>query len=124
MNGMTLMPAPIIEQTPVATRPSRPISRASPDFDGAAGASGVGAVIQWRLSSTREPSVIPNREKSGLGRRDDVSRVRFNNFGSAVRLEPLTQTSVDTSMELPAAEEILVSRRKLTMSIRRFPGPR
>ena len=28
MNGMTLMPAPIIEQTPVAVRPSRPSSRA------------------------------------------------------------------------------------------------
>ena len=29
MNGMTLMPAPTIEQTPVAMRPSSPISRAS-----------------------------------------------------------------------------------------------
>ena len=38
MKGMTLMPAPIIEQTPVATRPSSPISRASPDAGGGAGA--------------------------------------------------------------------------------------
>src|SRR6185436_525841 len=30
MNGITLMPAPIIEQTPVAMRPSSPISRARP----------------------------------------------------------------------------------------------
>ncbi len=29
MNGMTLMPAPTIEQTPVAVKPARPISRAS-----------------------------------------------------------------------------------------------
>jgi hypothetical protein len=28
MNGMTLMPAPTMEQTPVAVRPARPISRA------------------------------------------------------------------------------------------------
>jgi hypothetical protein len=28
MNGITLMPAPTIEQTPVAVRPARPISRA------------------------------------------------------------------------------------------------
>ena len=29
MNGITLMPAPTIEQTPVAVRPASPISRAS-----------------------------------------------------------------------------------------------
>jgi hypothetical protein len=28
MKGITLMPAPTIEQTPVAVRPARPISRA------------------------------------------------------------------------------------------------
>ncbi|MCI0434247.1 MAG: hypothetical protein L0271_11515 [Gemmatimonadetes bacterium] len=52
MNGMTLMPAPIIEQTPVATRPSSPISRASPDSEGAAGASACGVVMTWRFCIT------------------------------------------------------------------------
>src|SRR5262245_14588086 len=52
MKGMTLMPAPIIEQTPVATRPSRPISRASPDLAGTAGAVDCEVAMWWRFCIT------------------------------------------------------------------------
>src|SRR5688572_31703675 len=41
MNGITLMPAPTIEQTPVAVRPARPIARASRGVT--CGESGIGS---------------------------------------------------------------------------------
>jgi hypothetical protein len=54
MNGMTLMPAPTIEQTPVATRPSSPISRARPDAGRGEGGSIAGVLMSWRFCITRD----------------------------------------------------------------------
>src|SRR5512144_1183516 len=83
MNGMTLMPAPIIEQTPVATRPSSPISRARPDLGGAAGVSARGALISWRFCITpgRPPSPHPLPRWGGEGFEAARASRALLNFG-------------------------------------------
>src|SRR5512139_3885316 len=89
MNGMTLMPAPTIEQTPVAVRPSRPISRARP---ARAGAAGTGASTAVGICRTRtvyrkrslHPRAAPPVEAAPVAQRLDGGDGRAPEVGDRV----------------------------------------
>src|SRR5262245_16208337 len=88
MNGMTLMPAPTIEQTPVAVSPARPISRARWGSDRSltsVAAGGIAGILSGRLGhaarvATRCGSQERNRDVDDHDQHEAAQRAEGKGF--------------------------------------------
>src|SRR5688500_9170845 len=103
MNGITLMPAPTIEHTPVAVRPARPISRASRGVNG--GESGIVSHRGSHSSSDQRGRRVRDHDQNDPSQRFQRERCDDAHRHDHPRNSSGSQSQRRTLMEAPYLDE-------------------